>query len=245
MEEEEVEYAIYTLGSTDDINHKEDVKVFHEVHGWKDLTIQELDFEYIPAKTNTWWCDSDSNTSNKNNNNILSIPKYRQSKITEYFWPKQGFLGDLNITEFDFTEINEIQNQVDANEEKLREEQMQDIKSFEKEKLDEYFEYMTEIENYMEKRCATCQHSPCWWDQNRSDIEQWCIDHIGHDEVWEDMLAKWCRRQVTREVNRRLHGPDANLLQTLPICWKIGVFRLYLPYHLKIHFWDPIHWGKP
>ena len=244
MDTAELDKLISSLGSKDDVNCYNDIQSFQTIHGWKDLTIQELDFEYIPPNTRFWW-DDDSNISSVKRNCSVIIPKYRQTTITDYFWPKYGIMGDLNEKDFDFTEVNNIQNKIDSEEDDLMKERMEDLKATEEEKLGEYLEYMEEIETYMLDRCPTCQHSPCWWDQNRGDIQQWCIDHIGHDEVWDNMLAKWCRRQVTREVNRRLHGPEANLLQTLPVCWRIGVFRLYLPYHLKIHFWDPIDWGEP
>ena len=104
---------------------------------------------------------------------------------------------------------------------------------------------MEEVENFLLHQCQHCQYSPCWWKRHRGIMREWCIYHIGEQEVWDDALAKWCRRQLTREINRRLHGYESNLVKPLPTCMRIGVFRAYFPRRLKIHLWDPQFWDKP
>ena len=240
METYDVEQAIIREGTIDDINRKEDVEQFCIVHGWIDLTISELDFEYIPPENRDSLWDSESDIPS----NVNKLPTFRQTKITDFFYKKYGMMGNLLNLDYDFTEVNQIQDEIDSNEDNLMNDRLEDLRAYEEGKMTAYFTYMEEVEMYLVNRCPICQHSPCWWEQNHDELAQWCIDHIGENEVWDDMLAKWCRHQVTREVNRRLHGPDANLLQTLPVCWRIGVFRLYLPYHIKTHFWDPIFWDE-
>ena len=133
---------------------------------------------------------------------------------------------------------------IDQNEEQYMKDMLHESIQLEKEKLEAYLIYMEHVEQFVSQLCPHCHHSPCWWKSNKGDLQEWCIYHIGEENVWEDMLAKWCRRQLTREINRRWYGPKSNLLKPLPVCMRIGVFRTYLPFHLKKHLWDPQFWGQ-